>query len=57
MNKKQIIKMLTIQEKQLWDVLQSAILVFGDDHEATKMSRARWSTTHEILKSIENENN
>jgi len=57
MTKKQIIKMLTIQEKQLWDVLQSAILVFGDDHEATKMSRARWSTTHEILKSIENENN
>lgn len=51
-----IIQMLKDEESKLWVSLKNSELVFGREHEATKMARARWSTTLEILKRIENEN-
>lgn len=57
MTTQQIIEMLMIQEEQLFTSLSNAKLVFGEDSEAFKVARARWSTTYELLKTIQNENN
>lgn len=56
MTTQRIIEMLMLQEEQLYSALTNAKLVFGEDSEAFKVARARWSTTYEILKSIQNEN-
>jgi|LakMenEpi03Aug12_release.lakeMendotaPanAssembly.Ray.scaffolds.fasta_scaffold217202_2 hypothetical protein len=56
MTTQQIITMLMLQEEELFSALTNAKLVFGEDSEAFKVARARWSTTYEILKSIQNEN-
>lgn len=57
MNVEQIIEMLTEQEAHLFTSLSNAKLVFGEDSEAFKVARARWSTTYELLKKIQYENN
>lgn len=57
MNVEQIIEMLTEQEAHLFTSLSNAKLVFGEDSEAFKVARARWATTYELLKKIQNENN
>lgn len=57
MNVEQIIEMLTEQEAHLFTSLSNAKIVFGEDSEAFKVARARWSTTYELLKKIQNENN
>lgn len=56
MKTQEIILMLTQQEQELFEMLQNAKLVFGEDSESAKIARARWSTTNEILKTIQNEN-
>lgn len=56
MTTQQIIEMLTEQEAHLFTSLSNAKLVFGEDSEAFKVARARWSTTYELLKTIQNEN-
>ena len=56
MTTQKIIEMLMLQEEDLFSALTNAKLVFGEDSEAFKVARARWSTTYEILKSIQNEN-
>jgi len=57
MNKEQILELLTEQEAHLFTSVTNAKLVFGEDSEAFKVARARWSTTYELLKKIQNENN
>lgn len=57
MNVEQIIEMLKDEESKLWVALKNSELIFGMEHEAFKLARARWATTLEILKRIENENN
>lgn len=56
MHAEQIIEMLTEQEAHLFTSLSNAKLVFGEDSEAFKVARARWSTTYELLKKIQYEN-
>lgn len=56
MTTNEIITMLMLQEEELFSALTNAKLVFGEESEAFKVARARWSTTYEILKSIQNEN-
>ena len=51
-----IIQMLKDEESKLWVALKNSELIFGREHEATKMARARWSTTLEILTKIQNDN-
>lgn len=56
MTTQQIIEMLMLKEEELYSALTNAKLVFGEDSEAFKVARARWSTTYELLKTIQNEN-
>ena len=56
MTTQQIIEMLTEKEAHLFTSLSNAKLVFGEDSEAFKVARARWSITYELLKTIQNEN-
>lgn len=56
MNKKQIIAILEAEQQDLWNALQNAETVFGIEHEATKMARARWVTMGDAITLIENSN-
>ena len=42
--KEKIIELLQNEEGKLFEALKNAELVFGVEHEATKMARARWVT-------------
>lgn len=44
MRKEQLIKMLNQEQDKLWEALKNSETVFGVEHEATKMARARWVT-------------
>ena len=54
MTTEQILEMLMVKEDALYQALVNAKLVFGEDSEAAKLARARWNTTYEILKTIQN---
>jgi hypothetical protein len=44
MKKQELIKMLNQEQDKLWEALKNSETVFGVEHEATKMARARWVT-------------
>ena len=56
MKKQELIEMLKNEEGKLFEALQNAETVFGIEHEATKMARARWVTMGDAITLIENSN-
>lgn len=56
METNEIIKMLDNESKKLWEALKNAEVVYGQDYEATKLARARWSTAITLISLIKHEN-
>jgi hypothetical protein len=56
MKTNEIILMLDQEANKLWEALQNAKLVFGEDGEATKLARARWVTAVDMLSLIKSKN-
>lgn len=44
MTVEKLIELLKTEEGKLWEALKNSETVFGVEHEATKMARARWVT-------------
>ena len=44
MTVEKLIELLKTEEGKLWEALKNSEMVFGVEHEATKMARARWVT-------------
>ena len=44
MKKQELMKLLNQEQEKLWEALKNSETVFGVEHEATKMARARWVT-------------
>ena len=53
MKKQELIEMLKNEEGKLFEALKNAETVFGVEHEATKMARARWVTAKDFLTIVE----
>lgn len=51
-----LITMLDQEADKLWEALKNAELVYGQDYEATKLARARWSTAITLISLIKHEN-
>lgn len=51
-----VITMLDQEADKLWEALKNAELVYGQDYEATKLARARWSTAVTLISLIKHEN-
>jgi hypothetical protein len=52
----EIITMLDNEANKLWEALENAKVVYGEDYEATKLARARWSTAITLISLIKHEN-
>lgn len=52
----QLITMLYQEAEKLWKALENAKVVYGEDYEATKLARARWSTAVTLISLIKHEN-
>ena len=52
----QLIKMLDQEADKLWEALENAKVVYGEDYEATKLARARWNTAVTLISLIKHEN-
>lgn len=53
MKKEQLIELLKTEEGKLWEALKNSETVFGIEHEATKMARARWVTAVDMSSIVE----
>ena len=56
METNKLITMLDEEAQKLWEALENAKIVYGDDYEATKLARARWSTAVTLISLIKHEN-
>ena len=56
MTTNEIITMLDNESNKLWEALENAKVVYGEDYEATKLARARWSTAITLISLIKHEN-
>ena len=56
METNKLITMLDEEAQKLWEALENAKIVYGDDYEATKLARARWSTAITLISLIKHEN-
>ena len=56
MKTNEIITMLDQEADKLWEALENAKVVFGVEHEATKLARARWNTAVTLISLIKHEN-
>ena len=56
MTVEKIITILETEQQDLWNALKNAETVFGVEHEATKMARARWVTMVDAINLITQEN-
>lgn len=56
MTTNEIILMIDAEQAKLYEALQNAKLVFGEDSEAAKLARARWVTATDMLNLINSKN-
>lgn len=53
MKKQELMKLLNQEQEKLWGALKNAETVFGREHEATKMARARYVTAADLSYIVE----
>jgi hypothetical protein len=52
MKKQEMINVIMLEEKALYEAVQQAIALLGLDNEITQSAITRWSTVNKLVKSL-----
>jgi len=52
MKKQEMINLIMLEEKALYDAVQQAIKLLGIDNEITQSAITRWSTVNQLVKKL-----
>lgn len=52
MKKQEMINLIMLEERELYDAVQQAIKLLGVDNEISQRALARWSTVNKLVKKL-----